>query len=143
MSDLFFKLKNWLVSPACYVGKRGLEFRSFTLSWINGRGDFCFGNRCLICSCFFATEPKSQTAESRPAIPIDESLTKGSGALSSANQSKKKSTGKKSAGNFGSAPCVFDLNHDYSGLWLGDYSAELSSRWDPGREFLFRLRKFS
>ena len=38
-------------------------------------------------------------------------------------------------------PCVFMLGRDGGGLWLIDAWAEPDSEWDPGDEFVFRLRK--
>ena len=38
-------------------------------------------------------------------------------------------------------PSVFGVERSGDGLWLGGGWAEPGSDWDPGNEFLFRLRK--
>lgn len=46
------------------------------------------------------------------------------------------------ADQFG-CPCVFNLRHGGDGLWLYDHGAKPSRRWNPGGQFVFRLRKIS
>ena len=104
ISQFFINLKNWLLAPACYISKKGLEFSGFTLSWIMVAGIFVAAVGALQVTLLLATEPKKIAEGNRQASVIDLDKSTPASVPGAQDQSKKKSTSKKRGNGSGSSP---------------------------------------